>query len=110
MYILSQQEIDMLKDSEHGNIVKYLGSYLRGQKLWIAMEFCGGGSIQDIYHITGILSELQIAYICRETLRGLSYLHKRHIMHRDIKGANILLTDAGDVKLADFGHVSKYKI
>lgn len=102
-FALIKQEIDMLKDSEHVNIVKYLGSYLRGQKLWIAMEFCGGGSIQDIYHITGILSEFQIAYICRETLRGLSYLHKRHIMHRDIKGANILLTDAGDVKLADFG-------
>ena len=102
-FALIKQEIDMLKDSEHFNIVKYLGSYLRGQKLWIAMEFCGGGSIQDIYHITGILSEKQIAYVCRETLKGLSYLHKRHIMHRDIKGANILLTDGGDVKLADFG-------
>ena len=95
----------MLKDNEHFNIVRYLGSYLRGQKLWIAMEFCGGGSIQDIYHNTGILSEMQIAYVCRETLKGLSYLHKRHIMHRDIKGANILLTDGGDVKLADFGYV-----
>ena len=105
-FALIKQEIDMLKDSEHFNIVKYLGSYLRGQKLWIAMEFCGGGSIQDIYHITGILSEKQIAYVCRETLKGLSYLHKRHIMHRDIKGANILLTDGGDVKLADFGWVT----
>jgi serine/threonine protein kinase len=102
-FSLLKQEIDMLKDSEHGNIVKYLNSYLRGPKLWIAMEFCGGGSIQDIYHITGILNEPQIGYVCRETLKGLAYLHKRHIMHRDIKGANILLTDAGDVKLADFG-------
>ena len=93
----------MLKDNEHKNIVKYLGSYLRGSKLWIAMEFCGGGSMQDIYHITGPLIERQIAYICRETLQGLAYLHRRNIMHRDIKGANILLTDAGDVKLADFG-------
>ena len=95
----------MLKDNEHRNIVKYLGSYLRGAKLWIAMEFCGGGSMQDIYHITGPLGERQIAYVCRETLQGLGYLHRRHIMHRDIKGANILLTDAGDVKLADFGYL-----
>jgi serine/threonine protein kinase len=60
----------MLKDNEHKNIVKYFGSYLRMQKLWIAMEYCGGGSIQDIYHITGPLAEKQIAYVCRETLRG----------------------------------------
>lgn len=100
---LIKQEIDMLKDNEHKNIVRYFGSYLRTQKLWIAMEFCGGGSMQDIYHITGPLQEKQIAYVSRETLRGLSYLHRKNIMHRDIKGANILLTDTGDVKLADFG-------
>ncbi|XP_069788079.1 mitogen-activated protein kinase kinase kinase kinase 3 isoform X12 [Narcine bancroftii] len=67
------------------------------------MEFCGGGSLQDIYHVTGPLSELQIAYVCRETLQGLYYLHSKGKMHRDIKGANILLTDNGHVKLADFG-------
>ncbi|XP_024885448.1 mitogen-activated protein kinase kinase kinase kinase 5-like [Temnothorax curvispinosus] len=67
------------------------------------MEYCGGGSLQDIYHITGPLSEIQIAYMCRETLTGLAYLHSMGKMHRDIKGANILLTEAGDVKLADFG-------
>lgn len=100
---LIKQEIDMLKDNEHKNIVKYFGSYLRMQKLWIAMEYCGGGSIQDIYHITGPLAEKQIAYVCRETLRGLGYLHRKSIMHRDIKGANILLTNTGDIKLADFG-------
>jgi serine/threonine protein kinase len=67
------------------------------------MEFCGGGSLQDIYNVTGPLSESQIAYVCRETLKGLHYLHSMGKMHRDIKGANILLTDEGDVKLADFG-------
>ncbi|XP_064503855.1 mitogen-activated protein kinase kinase kinase kinase 3 isoform X8 [Pseudopipra pipra] len=67
------------------------------------MEFCGGGSLQDIYHVTGPLSEQQIAYVSRETLQGLYYLHSKGKMHRDIKGANILLTDNGHVKLADFG-------
>ncbi|KAH9374611.1 hypothetical protein HPB48_016654 [Haemaphysalis longicornis] len=98
-----QQEILMMKDCRHPNIVAYFGSYLRRDKLWICMEYCGGGSLQDIYHITGPLSEQQIAYMCRETLKGLAYLHFVGKMHRDVKGANILLTDDGDVKLADFG-------
>ncbi|XP_037275004.2 MAP4K3-like protein hppy isoform X12 [Rhipicephalus microplus] len=98
-----QQEILMMKDCRHPNIVAYFGSYLRRDKLWICMEYCGGGSLQDIYHITGPLSEQQIAYMCRETLKGLAYLHYVGKMHRDVKGANILLTDDGDVKLADFG-------
>ncbi|KAI4471406.1 sterile20-like kinase isoform b-related [Holotrichia oblita] len=98
-----QQEILMMRDCRHPNIIAYYGSYLRRDKLWICMEFCGGGSLQDIYHITGPLTEHQIAYMCRETLLGLSYLHRMGKMHRDIKGANILLTEDGDVKLADFG-------
>ncbi|KAF7219582.1 mitogen-activated protein kinase kinase kinase kinase 5-like [Nothobranchius furzeri] len=63
------------------------------------MEFCGGGSLQDIYHVTGPLSEHQIAYICREMIQGLDYLHAQKKIHRDIKGANILLNDQGKVKL-----------
>ncbi|KAM9395821.1 mitogen-activated protein kinase kinase kinase kinase 3-like isoform 16-T20 [Salvelinus alpinus] len=92
-----------MKDCKHSNIVAYFGSYLRRDKLWISMEYCGGGSLQDIYHVTGPLSESQIAYMSRETLQGLYYLHNKGKMHRDIKGANILLTDNGYVKLADFG-------
>jgi len=98
-----QQEILMMKDCRHPNIVAYFGSYLRRDKLWICMEYCGGGSLQDIYHITGPLTEKQIAFMCRETLQGLAYLHSMQKMHRDIKGANILLTESADVKLADFG-------
>ncbi|KAA0711131.1 Mitogen-activated protein kinase kinase kinase kinase 3 [Triplophysa tibetana] len=98
-----QQEIIMMKDCKHSNIVAYFGSYLRRDKLWISMEYCGGGSLQDIYHVTGPLSESQIAYMCRETLQGVHYLHNKGKIHRDIKGANILLTDNGYVKLADFG-------
>ncbi|GAB5569883.1 mitogen-activated protein kinase kinase kinase kinase 3 isoform X2 [Prionailurus iriomotensis] len=68
-FAVVQQEIIMMKDCKHPNIVAYFGSYLRRDKLWICMEFCGGGSLQDIYHVTGPLSELQIAYVSRETLQ-----------------------------------------
>uniref|UniRef100_A0A3Q3GHW0 Mitogen-activated protein kinase kinase kinase kinase n=1 Tax=Kryptolebias marmoratus TaxID=37003 RepID=A0A3Q3GHW0_KRYMA len=106
-FSIIQQEIFMVKECMHHNIVAYFGSYLCREKLWICMEYCGGGSLQDIYHVTGPLSEIQIAYVCRETLQGLGYLHTKGKMHRDIKGANILLTDNGDVKLADFGVAAK---
>ncbi|XP_074990545.1 mitogen-activated protein kinase kinase kinase kinase 1 isoform X1 [Calonectris borealis] len=98
-----QQEILMVRSCQHPNIIAYFGSYSWCNKLWICMELCGGGSLQDIYHVTGPLSELQIAYVCRETLEGLSYLHSQGKIHRDIKGANILINDSGEVKLADFG-------
>ncbi|XP_055361422.1 mitogen-activated protein kinase kinase kinase kinase 5 isoform X3 [Betta splendens] len=106
-FSIIQQEIFMVKECMHHNIVAYFGSYLCREKLWICMEYCGGGSLQDIYHVTGPLSEHQIAYVSRETLQGLGYLHSKGKMHRDIKGANILLTDNGDVKLADFGVAAK---
>ncbi|XP_019748310.1 mitogen-activated protein kinase kinase kinase kinase 5 isoform X2 [Hippocampus comes] len=98
-----QQEILIVRSCKHANIVAYYGSYIRVNKLWICMEFCGGGSLQDAYSATGPLSEAQIAYVCREMLQGVDYLHAQRKMHRDIKGANILLTDHGEVKLADFG-------
>uniref|UniRef100_A0A8C3AGT1 Mitogen-activated protein kinase kinase kinase kinase n=1 Tax=Cyclopterus lumpus TaxID=8103 RepID=A0A8C3AGT1_CYCLU len=92
-FSIIQQEIFMVKECMHHNIVAYFGSYLCREKLWICMEYCGGGSLQDIYHVTGPLSELQIAYVSRETIQVI--------------GANILLTDNGDVKLADFGVAAK---
>ncbi|KAF6104649.1 mitogen-activated protein kinase kinase kinase kinase 2 [Phyllostomus discolor] len=98
-----QQEITILRECHHPNVVAYIGSYLRNDRLWICMEFCGGGSLQEIYHATGPLEELQIACVCREALKGLHHLHSQGKIHRDIKGANLLLTLQGDVKLADFG-------
>ncbi|CEF63120.1 Protein kinase domain and Citron-like domain and Serine/threonine-/dual specificity protein kinase, catalytic domain and Protein kinase-like domain-containing protein [Strongyloides ratti] len=98
-----QQEIYMLKDCLHPNIIAYYNSFLKRDKLWIVMEYCSGGSLQDIYQLTGPLKEQQIAFVCRETLRGLHYLHSKRQVHRDVKSANILLTSKGDVKLADFG-------
>uniref|UniRef100_A0A8C9Y8H2 Mitogen-activated protein kinase kinase kinase kinase 2 n=1 Tax=Sander lucioperca TaxID=283035 RepID=A0A8C9Y8H2_SANLU len=90
-----QQEITMMSECKHKNIVAYFGSYHRNTKLWICMEYCGGGSLQDIYHAQLII------IIC--FFQGLYHLHETGKMHRDIKGANILLTERGDVKLADFG-------
>uniref|UniRef100_A0A7N6BLF4 non-specific serine/threonine protein kinase n=1 Tax=Anabas testudineus TaxID=64144 RepID=A0A7N6BLF4_ANATE len=96
-FAVVQQEILMMKDCKHSNIVAYYGSYLRRETLWICMEFCGGGSLQDIYHITGPLTESQIAYVLRETLQGLFYLHSKGKMHRDIKVSRSLGDDT------DFG-------
>ncbi|XP_069665574.1 LOW QUALITY PROTEIN: mitogen-activated protein kinase kinase kinase kinase 2 [Haliaeetus albicilla] len=99
----AQQEVSTLRQCRHPNVVAYFGSYLRNDRLWICMEYCGGGSLQEIYLATGPLAEAQIAFVCRETLQGLQHLHTQGRMHRDVKGANILLTHGGDVKLADFG-------
>uniref|UniRef100_A0A4W5JPF5 non-specific serine/threonine protein kinase n=1 Tax=Hucho hucho TaxID=62062 RepID=A0A4W5JPF5_9TELE len=71
-FSIIQQEIFMVKECMHHNIVAYFGSYLCRDKLWICMEYCGGGSLQDIYHVTGPLSELQIAYVCRETIQVIT--------------------------------------
>uniref|UniRef100_A0AAZ3R8Y1 non-specific serine/threonine protein kinase n=1 Tax=Oncorhynchus tshawytscha TaxID=74940 RepID=A0AAZ3R8Y1_ONCTS len=75
-----QQEIVIVKSCKHRNIVAYYGSYIQANKLSICMEFCGGGSLQDVYHVTGPLSELQIAFICREMLQGLDYLHVTYLL------------------------------
>ncbi|CAA7393411.1 unnamed protein product [Spirodela intermedia] len=97
-------EIEMLQQCSHPNVVRYFGSYQGEEYLWIVMEYCGGGSVADLMNITEEpLDEGQIAYICREALKGLSYLHSIFKVHRDIKGGNILLTDQGEVKLGDFG-------
>ncbi|KAK4263599.1 hypothetical protein QN277_028989 [Acacia crassicarpa] len=97
-------EIEMLQQCNHPNVVRYLGSYQGEEYLWIVMEYCGGGSVADLMNVTEEpLDEGQIAYICREALKGLEYLHSIFKVHRDIKGGNILLTEQGDVKLGDFG-------
>ncbi|KAF0915057.1 hypothetical protein E2562_033179 [Oryza meyeriana var. granulata] len=97
-------EIEMLQQCSHPNVVRYFGSYQGEEYLWIVMEYCGGGSVADLISITEEpLDESQIAYICREALKGLAYLHSIFKVHRDIKGGNILLTEQGEVKLGDFG-------
>lgn len=97
-----QQEIFILSQLDNPSVTKYYGSYLEGSNLWIVMEFCGGGSCADLMK-PGRISESYIAIILREMLVGLNYLHHENKIHRDIKAANILLTNQGHVKLADFG-------
>lgn len=105
-------EINVLKNhSHHRNIATYYGAFIhksqppQEDKLWLVMEYCGAGSVTDLVKSTKQLSlkEDWIAYICREITRGLSHLHASKIIHRDIKGQNVLLTDNAEVKLVDFG-------
>ncbi|XP_078403798.1 mitogen-activated protein kinase kinase kinase kinase 4 isoform X7 [Cetorhinus maximus] len=105
-------EINMLKKySHHRNIATYYGAFIRTNpsshedQLWLVMEFCGAGSVTDLVKKTkgNCLKEDWIAYICREVLRGLAHLHSHHVIHRDIKGQNVLLTENAEVKLVDFG-------
>jgi serine/threonine protein kinase len=99
-FSLIQQEIVLLKECSHPNIISYFGSYFHKDSLAIVMEYCSGGSLHDIYKMTGALNELQIAFVCRETLKGLQYLNSKNQVHRDVKAPNILLTNTGDIKLA----------
>eukprot|EP00079_Xenopus_tropicalis_P033351 XP_017947122.1 PREDICTED: mitogen-activated protein kinase kinase kinase kinase 4 isoform X9 [Xenopus tropicalis] len=105
-------EINMLKKySHHRNIATYYGAFIKksppghDDQLWLVMEFCGAGSITDLVKNTkgNSLKEDWIAYISREILRGLAHLHAHHVIHRDIKGQNVLLTENAEVKLVDFG-------
>ncbi|KAL6054168.1 Serine/threonine-protein kinase 4 [Balamuthia mandrillaris] len=99
-----RKEIDILKACDSDLVVRYGGCYKKGSTLLIAMEFCDGGSVQDLLRIAKLkMTEEQIACICGQILEGLVYLHSHHIMHRDIKSGNILLTQSGAAKLADFG-------
>jgi serine/threonine-protein kinase 24/25/MST4 len=95
-------EIAVLSSCASPYVTQYKTAFLRGQKLWIVMEYLGGGSCQDLLK-PGVFNEAQIAVICRELLLGLSYLHASGKLHRDVKAANVLLANNGTVKLADFG-------
>ncbi|KAI9726054.1 MAG: hypothetical protein M1828_002062 [Chrysothrix sp. TS-e1954] len=97
-----QQEISLLSTCASSFVTKYKTSFVRGVKLWIVMEYLGGGSCLDLIKIAPF-TEMHVAIICRELLLGLDYLHSSGKIHRDIKAANVLLSQNGRVKIADFG-------
>eukprot|EP00471_Norrisiella_sphaerica_P010435 CAMPEP_0184495184 /NCGR_PEP_ID=MMETSP0113_2-20130426/30586_1 /TAXON_ID=91329 /ORGANISM="Norrisiella sphaerica, Strain BC52" /LENGTH=594 /DNA_ID=CAMNT_0026881255 /DNA_START=253 /DNA_END=2034 /DNA_ORIENTATION=+ len=98
-------EIDVLKKCKHEGIVSFYGCAGpdSSNRLWILMELCRGGSLRDILDTFGPMTERQIQYICAKTLKALIYLHSHKVVHRDLKAANILLTNEGKVKITDFG-------
>jgi len=104
-------EIAIMAINNHPNLVKYIDSFLLSKKrLWVIMEYMGGGCLADILfqYENGLrMTELQIATVCFETLKGLQYLHDTHRIHRDIKSDNILVHTDGSIKLADFGYAAQ---
>ncbi|XP_064014583.1 serine/threonine-protein kinase PAK 3-like [Pogoniulus pusillus] len=95
-------EILIIREHKHPNIVNYLDSYVVDNELWLVLEYLAGGSLDDVIKEV-YMEEGQIAAVCRESLQGLDFLHSNAMIHRDIKSCNILLGMDGSVKLADFG-------
>ncbi|TYJ51976.1 hypothetical protein B9479_007421 [Cryptococcus floricola] len=100
-------EIDLLKNLNHPNIVKYKGFARDKENLFIVLEYCENGSLQTILKKFGKFPESLVAVYISQVLQGLIYLHEQGVIHRDIKGANILTNKDGSVKLADFGVSSR---
>lgn len=100
-------EILVMKESQHPNIVNFLEAYLvKSTELWVVMEYMEGGALTDIIE-NNTLEEDQISSICFETCKGLGHLHSQSIIHRDIKSDNVLLDAQGRVKITDFGFCAK---
>ncbi|GLT25130.1 hypothetical protein SLA2020_002810 [Shorea laevis] len=97
------QEINLLSQLRHPNIVRYYGSELGEETLSVYLEYVSGGSIHKLLQEYGYFREPVIQNYTRQILSGLAYLHGRNTVHRDIKGANILVDPNGEIKLADFG-------
>ncbi|EGC40362.1 hypothetical protein DICPUDRAFT_96263 [Dictyostelium purpureum] len=102
-------EIGMMKNSNHDNIVQYIDSYIVADELWVAMEYMSGGCLTEVLdqYRDIQLSEPQISFVCNEVLKGLQYIHQHNRIHRDIKSDNILIGANGEIKLADFGYAAQ---
>ncbi|CAL5992608.1 Kinase [Hexamita inflata] len=108
-FVQVMKEVEFLKklsENPQPNIVNYLESYYSKQlkELWIVMEFCGAGSLTDLMRDANrVLDEGEAAYVIRSLLLGLKFLKEKKILHRDVKGSNLLVTEEGLVKVSDFG-------
>ncbi|KAB8300286.1 hypothetical protein EYC80_000486 [Monilinia laxa] len=100
---LLAREISFLRDLQHPNIVQYLGASSSDNHLNIFLEYVPGGSVQTMLNSYGALGEPLIRSFVRQIVTGLAYLHGKDIIHRDIKGANILVDNKGGIKISDFG-------
>lgn len=98
-----KREIGLLRELQHPNIVQYLGCSSSADHLNIFLEYVPGGSVQTMLNSYGALREPLIRSFVRQIVTGLAYLHGREIIHRDIKGANILVDNKGGIKISDFG-------
>ena len=97
-------EIDILAECKHKNVVSLYEAFFYDSKLWMFIEYCGGGALDSIMvELEKPLQEKQIRYVCHEMCEGLEFLHDHKVIHRDLKAGNVLLTSEGHVKLADFG-------
>eukprot|EP00010_Vexillifera_abyssalis_P000214 CAMPEP_0201561202 /NCGR_PEP_ID=MMETSP0173_2-20130828/78672_1 /ASSEMBLY_ACC=CAM_ASM_000268 /TAXON_ID=218659 /ORGANISM="Vexillifera sp., Strain DIVA3 564/2" /LENGTH=494 /DNA_ID=CAMNT_0047975691 /DNA_START=885 /DNA_END=2369 /DNA_ORIENTATION=- len=107
--ILLCSELSFMRKTKHRNIVEFFGAYRRDQEIWVAMELMDGGSLTDALDAFTYcpLNEALIAYVAKELLSCLQYIHAQHRIHRDIKSDNILLGSEGQVKLADFGYATQ---
>lgn len=96
-------EVELLRNLNHPNIVRYIGSQVEHADLVILLEYVPGGSITDLLTEHGPLEEGLISSFVKQILDGLDFLHDRNIIHRDIKGGNVLVDNKGHVKISDFG-------
>lgn len=99
-------EVVIMRDYKHKNVVEMYGSYLVDDELWVVMEYLAGGALTDIV-TKSRMDENQIATVCKSVLRALAFLHANGVIHRDIKSDSILLSQDGRVKLTDFGFVAQ---
>jgi len=103
-------EISTMKDNNHKNLVNFIESYLYGGVLWLSMEYVDGCSLYQVIEASkdlGGFTEPQIALVCKNVLEGVLYLHKKDIIHRDIKSDNILISQVGKIKITDFGYAAQ---
>jgi serine/threonine protein kinase len=98
-----QQEIDVLRSLDHERIVKYRGMLVEEDSVLLFLEFLSGGSVREKLKLYGAFKPVLVRKYAKQILEGLRFLHDKQIIHRDVKGANVLTDDRGDAKLADFG-------